>query len=179
MKRAHVILGMVTLLAAAAPLAACGPKKPAVQLAKVSPGSLPAGETFKGVWYNEVWGYLHMVPNGNNVIGRWQSKQNGVWGKMTGTISGDVIKFDWEEHKAGAIGPSAIRRGKGYFKFVPKEPPDTPALIGEWGYGENEVGGGGWDSKKQKDLEPDLNSLKSDDDPTVDTGWDAPVGEKK
>lgn len=172
MKRAHVILGLA-LLATAPVLPACGPSKPPVQLANITPGSLPPGESFKGVWYNPVWGELHLIPSGNSVVGRWRSKENGVWGKMSGTINGDVIKFSWEEHKAGAIGPGAVRTGHGYFKFkVNPEENGQPKLDGEWGYGENEVGGGDWNTLRLKDREPNLEELNSEDDPTVDTGWD-------
>jgi hypothetical protein len=140
--------------------------------ANVPVGSLPAGESFKGVWYNPVWGELHMLPEGSTVQAKWKSSKGGVWGALHGNIDGDVIKFEWEEHKTGAVGPGSTRKGKGYFKFQPQEPPNLPRLKGEWGLGENEVGGGEWDCVKQKDLEPNLKEIGGEPDPTVDTGWD-------
>lgn len=175
MKRAPFsgLLAALALTLAVPSLVGCGPAPSGVQLAKVQAGSLPAGETFKGVWYNPVFGDLHMVPQGTAIVGKFKSQSSGVWGKVHGEISGDLIKFEWEEHKTGAIGPGSTRKGKGYFKFVPKEAPEQPALRGEWGLGDNEVGGGDWDCIRQKDVEPKLESIGGEADPTIGGGWDA------
>lgn len=154
----------------------CGPTTPKAKTANVVVGSMPSGESFKGVWYNPVWGELHLVQSGEGATGRWKSAQNGVWGKLTGTINGDVIKFEYEEHKTGAIGPGSVRKGKGYFKFIaPTEENRQPSMKGEWGVGENEVGGGEWDCQRLKDREPNLESVKGDEDPSMDSGWDTPA----
>lgn len=150
----------------------CGPSKPKAKMANVTAGTMPANGTFKGVWYNEAFGELHLVPEGGNVIGKWKDKTHGRWGKMSGTISGDLMKFRWEEHKMGAIGPGATTIGRGYFRFIPAEEGYLPRLKGEWGFEESEVGGGNWDMNRVQDREPDLNDVKSDEDPTVDSGWD-------
>lgn len=173
---------LAAALAAISVLPACaGSTGGGPQVAKVTPGTLPTGETFKGVWYNRVFGDLHLVPEGNHVNGKYKSPQSGVWGKVTGTITGDVIKFEWVEHKTGAIGPGSTKSGKGYWKFVPGEAPAPAALKGEWGLGDNEVGGGEWDCIRQKDVEPKLDSVGNDAAPT-DGAWDketAPPPDKK
>ena len=152
----------------------CGPKAPTAKTARVQSGSMPAGGTFKGVWYSEALGELHMVPEGSSVVGKWKDKTHGRWGKLTGTQSGDVVKFRWEEHKIGVIGPGSTTTGRGYFKFIPADDDvSLPRLKGEWGLNENEVGGGTWDVNRVQDREPNLSEVKSDEDPTVDSGWDA------
>jgi hypothetical protein len=143
------------------------------RLAQVQAGPMPQGATFRGVWYNPSWGELHLVATGDEVVGRWRSAQRGLWGQMTGTVNGDVIRFRWEERKVGGIDPGSVRKGRGFFKYVPVEPPDLPRLRGEWGLGDSETGGGEWDCVKQKDVEPRLESIGNDPDPTLEN-WDRP-----
>lgn len=142
-------------------------------MANVKAGPMPPGGTFRGVWYNPTWGELHLVPSGNEVYGRWRSAQHGLWGQMTGTASGDVLRFTWEERRVGGVDPGSVRKGRGYFKYIPVEAPDLPKLRGEWGLGDNETGGGEWDCAKEKDVEPRPDSIGNDPDPTIDN-WDKP-----
>ena len=154
-------------------LSACGPTTPPVKTARLQEKPLPAGATFTGVWYNPIWGQLHMEHVDGNVRGKWKSPSSGVWGQLQGSIAGDVIRFEWEEHKTGAIGPGSVRKGKGYFQYMaPPNEIDMPKLKGEWGLAESQVGGGEWDCTKQKDVVPNLKSIGGDEDPTVDSGWD-------
>lgn len=152
--------------------AGCAPAKSGVKMATVQAGSMPAGESFRGVWFSEAFGELHLVPEGSNVVGKWKDKTHGKWGKLSGTISGDLAKFRWEEHKIGAIGPGSTVKGHGYFKYIPADEGALPRLKGEWGHDESEVGGGTWDVNRVQQREPNLSEVQSDDDPTVDTGWD-------
>lgn len=157
----------------------CATSTPPARTAKLTEAPLPAGATFKGVWYNPVWGQLHLVHIDNTVQGKWKSPSSGVWGQLHGSIAGDVIRFEWEEHKTGAIGPGSTRKGKGYFQYkaAPNDV-DMPKLKGEWGLGESEIGGGEWDCTKQKDLEPNLKSIGGEEDATVDSGWDKETKKK-
>jgi hypothetical protein len=171
--RSIVVLAFALLAAAGSP--ACGPSTPSARMAHVQVGTLPPGATFRGQWYTESFGTMHLVPDGNTAVARWKDERHSRVGKLSGTITGDVIKFTWEERTAGVIGPSAIRKGKGYFKYIPQEEPNLPRLKGEIGLGENEVGSGEMELAFLKDKAPDLGSVKSEEDPTVDTGWDAPA----
>lgn len=150
----------------------CGPTTPKTRMANVAAGSMPAGGTFKGVWFSEAFGELHLVPEGSNIIGKWKDKTHGKWGTMSGTVSGDLMKFRWEEHKIGAIGPGSTVKGRGYFKYVAGDEGTMPRLKGEWGFQESEVGGGTWDMGQVQQREPNLKEVHSDEDPTVDSGWD-------
>ena len=157
----------------------CAPKT-GVRTANVQAGSMPAGQTFKGVWYSEAFGELHLVPEGTTVVGKWKDKSHGKWGKLTGSVNGDLIKFHWVEHKIGSIGPGSTAEGHGYFKYIPSnDEMPLPKLKGEWGFKDNEVGGGTWDMNRVQDREPNLAEVGSDEDPTVDSGWDQDPNKKK
>ena len=169
------VLAFCALVALAPAAVACGGGTPSAKTANVAQGEMPPGATFKGVWFNPAFGEMHLVTEGSTVTGKYKSQQNGIWGVIHGTATGDVIKFTWEEHKTGAIGPGSTRKGKGYWKYQPAEPPDLPKLNGEWGLEESEVGGGDWNMVKEKDREPDLNSIGGDADPSMSSGWDEPA----
>ncbi len=166
-KIAHRTLALALVLAPLS-LVACGKS---AQVAKIPVGEMPSGATFKGVWFNRVWGELNLVPNGEDVVGRWSSDTGGKWGQLTGKITGDVIHFDWEEHKRGYVGPNGTRSGKGYFKYIPANPPDTAHLKGEWGFENDEVGGGEWDCTLESNVEPDLSKIGGGDATDV-PDWD-------
>lgn len=169
-----ILLGLMALGSAA-----CTPPAAPPKTAKLQEAPLPAGATFKGVWYNPIWGQLHLVQIDNKVQGKWKSPSSGVWGQLHGSVAGDVIRFEWEEHKTGAIGPGSTRKGKGYFQYQPApNETDMPKMKGEWGLAENEIGGGEWDCTRQKDLEPNLSSIGGEDDATVDSGWDKELKKK-
>ena len=42
------------------------------KFAHIKAGEMPAGETWAGVYYNPVYGYLHMVEQDGNIVGRWK-----------------------------------------------------------------------------------------------------------
>jgi len=167
-------LGLLFALALTVPSSvSCGGAQGRAALVKEEP--MAPSATFKGVWFNPVWGELHLVTTeGNSVYGKWRSDSSGVWGQLNGTISNDVLRFTWEERKTGGIGPGFQRKGKGYFKYVPVEAPDMPRLKGEWGLSENETGGGEWNCVLQKDVPPRPDKIGGDSDPTIDK-WDKPI----
>ncbi|MFO0661782.1 MAG: hypothetical protein U0165_18405, partial [Polyangiaceae bacterium] len=95
-RRLVTALSIAVAVGGVTSLTGCG--KPAPKAAKVEVGSMPAGATFKGVWFNPVFGHLHLIPNNNNEIaGKWEAESKGKWGRMTGTVTGDVVRFEWEE----------------------------------------------------------------------------------
>jgi hypothetical protein len=171
-------LALVLALGVAAPLAACGGQTSNSKVANVPQGDLPAGATFKGVWYNPAFGDLHLIPEGTSAVGKYKSQQNGRWGEIHGTITGDVIHFEWTDHKTGAVGPGSTSNGKGWFKYAAGAEGELPKLKGGWGLGDDEVSGGDWECVLQKDVPPKLESIGGEHDATIDTGWDAEPGKK-
>ncbi|HQB46858.1 MAG TPA: hypothetical protein PLV85_24800, partial [Polyangiaceae bacterium] len=149
------------LVIAPCTLSACGgPKTSSPKMAAVQPGNMPSGAVWDGVYFNAVWGNLHIVSDGNSFEGRWLRTDESAWGEMKGTLSGDVARFEWKEHKIGMVGPSATSTGKGYFRYTRPEGDNMDdRILGEWGFGDAEVGGGEWDSVKQRNKQPDLKSV--------------------
>lgn len=157
----HVVL-VAASLALALPTVGCG--GPDGKSANVVAGDMPAGETWAGVYFHPVFGNLHMVEQDNNIIGKWQRTDKSAWGQLSGTKVGNVMHFQWTEHKYGMVGPSAAVKGKGYFVY--KMGPDSIAqLHGEYGLDSDEVGST-WDCVKQMagkvPMQPDLNSISGE-----------------
>ena len=164
----------------AMPLAtvACGEGTTA-KVASVSPGDMPSGAKWDGVYYSELYGYLHLVQSGTSMKGKWERTHKDKWGELKGTVTGDVLKFEWSEYTKGLVGPNAKRSGKGYLKY--KRPPGDNVddqLAGEIGFGEDEVGEP-WEAIKQRNIPPDLASIGGTGAMDVGGGdWDSDNKEK-
>jgi hypothetical protein len=158
-------------LALPAVVGACG--GPGAATANIPPGDMPSGESWTGVYYHPVYGYLHLVEQDNNVIGKWKRTDQSSWGEMSGTKVGNVFHFTWKEHKYGLVGPAAEQRGKGVFVY--KIGPDKiPELNGQFGFDDDEVGND-WHNVKQMNVKPDLQSISGDLAGTAPAGagkWD-------
>jgi len=141
------------------PVAACG--GPDGKSASVQAGNMPEGETWAGVYFHPVFGNLHLVEQDTNVVGKWQRTDKSAWGELSGTKMGNVVHFQWTEHKYGLVGPSASVKGRGYFVYK-MGANNIAELHGEYGLGEDEVGSS-WDCVKQMQgkvpMPPDLNSI--------------------
>lgn len=141
--------------------------------ANVQAGDLPEGAEWDGVYYSPLFGYLHLVKDGNAANARWRTTSGEVWGELAGTVTGDMLRYEWEDHKIGMVGPSAKRKGKGYFKYTRPKADEADELHGEFGVGEDEVGTK-WVAVKQKDMKPNLASIAPDETEKhgVGGGWD-------
>jgi hypothetical protein len=166
-------LSLSLLFAVAATLGACGPGTPAVQHAKLTPGPMPAGGEWNGVYFSTVFGYLHLVSDNKSANGAWRTAAGDAWGEMSGTCEGDLLKYEWTERKIGAIGADATKKGHGYFRYtIPKEG-EAAKIVGEWGLGESDAGNP-WEAVKQIRMEPKPESVKPDEveGHTNVGGWD-------
>lgn len=153
------ICAAVVLSTCALGIAACGDGGGA-KSAKVASGPMPEGETWTGVYYHPVFGYLHMQEEGSNVVARWKRTDHSYWGELSGTTTGNVLHFTWKEHKIGMVGASATTKGKGYFVYgVNKE--NIGELKGEYGLNDDETGST-WNNVKQVRMPPDLKSIGGD-----------------
>ena len=170
MRSTKLFMLVVSVLIAASPLlnSACSSEAPPPKTANVQPGEMPPGGAWSGVYYNAIFGYLHLIADGDTFEGRWLRADESRWGEMTGKITGDVARFDWVEHTIGLVGPSSKRTGKGYFRYNRPEGDNVDdRLLGEWGFDDAEIGGGEWDSIKQRNRVPDLKSVGGSSDATV------------
>src|SRR5579883_784946 len=153
-----VCTAALALAFAGGALQGCGGPPPAT--ANIKAGNMPDGEAWAGVYYNQVFGYLHVVEQENNFVGRWKRTDGSKWGQMSGTISGNVVHYTWKEHTYGVVGPSGLRQGKGYFVYA-MGANNIPEIHGEYGNGDDETGAD-WNCIKQKGMKPDLDSIKGE-----------------
>jgi hypothetical protein len=140
------------------------------KVAHVTAGQMPAGETWSGVYFHPVFGYLHMVEQDGNVIGRWKRADQSAWGELSGTRQGNVLRFRWKEHKIGQYGPSGESSGKGYFIYTVNRD-GIGNLEGHYGLHDDETGSN-WNNVKQQRMVPDLKSITGNDS----SGGDKPGG---
>jgi hypothetical protein len=128
------------------------------------PASLPPGQEWSGVYYNPVYGYLHLIERPGGVLGRWKRSDGSHWGELSGTVEGNVLHYTWAEHKYGGIGPSATSRGSGVFVYKMGE--KFGALEGQFWLAAGSDQVGDWHCVKQGGMTPDLNSIPGE--PTSD-----------
>lgn len=175
--RAMRIVRKLSVLAIAASsvalLGACGGQVPEAKVAQVEAGALPTGASWDGVWFNEIYGMLHLVQTGSEVQGKWRRTDGSAWGEMKGNADGNLFRFEWAEYREGFVGSAGTTRGRGYFVY--NRPPGDNVddrLAGEWGLNEDEVGNP-WNCIKQRNMNADLNSIGGSDEGVGSTGgWE-------
>ena len=150
--------------------AACGEPQEA-KSANVKQGPMPEGESWTGVYFHPVYGYLHLTEEGANVIGRWKRADQSKWGEMSGTRAGNVLHYTWKEHNLGgmSVGAAAHSKGKGYFVYK-MDNENRPFLEGQFGIDDSEVGSD-WRNMKQPRMTPDLKSIPGDHDAVPSGGF--------
>jgi hypothetical protein len=154
--------------------AGCSKHGASVEHANVAQREMPEGGDFSGVYYDSYFGNLHLVREGDNVTGRWRTDSGDAWGELTGDIKGNVLRFEWTEHKIGMVGASAATKGHGYFVYQrPEKDGDPDFIAGERGLG-NKESGQKWKGIKQHNVIPNLQSVTPDEYENRGTGggWD-------
>jgi len=177
-KRIALVLGMMFVPVTGA--VGCGPSKPKTPV--IAPGEMPEGAKWRGVYYSQIFGNLHLVENGGEISGAWRTVAGDAWGELTGKAEGNLLRYEWVEHRIGMVGPSADRTGHGYFKYVRKAKEgskDPDQIEGEWGLGDSETGNS-WKATVQVNMEPEPKSVKPDEVESAGTvqagGWDSGSG---
>ena len=177
------------LLALSLPLStlvACGGNQKDPNHSNVKPGEMPAGGEWQGVYYSQLYGYLHILADGSAANGAWRTTAGDSFGEMNGEVDGNLLRYTWTERRIGAVGADANRKGNGYFRYtVPKEG-EAHEIVGEWGLGDNDAGNE-WRAVKQKNMQPKPASVRPDEiegrvqgvDAWDDSGGDASESEKK
>jgi len=163
-----VCVGALALVPAAV---GCG-GEPGAKFANVKAGDMPEGQDWPGVYYNPVYGYLHMVSQEGGVTGRWKRTDGSHWGELSGTATGNVLHFTWKEHKLGVVGPASDSHGKGVFVYKQGEQ-NIPELAGQYALDDSDSVGD-WHCVKQVGLKPDLNQINGDspaENPATQDKW--------
>jgi hypothetical protein len=155
-----MVAAAVLLSASSGVLGGCGGGGSQAKSANVQAGDMPSGESWTGVYYHPVYGYLHLQETDTNVVGRWRRTDQSAWGELSGTKMGNVLRFTWKEHKYGLVGPSAETRGKGLFVYKMGDN-NIPELDGSYGLDGDETGSD-WHNVKQVNMKPDLSSISAD-----------------
>lgn len=135
--------------------------------ANVSPGVMPSGETFTGVWHSPQYGEMQLVQTGNSVVGEYVHDERR--GRIQGTATGDLLRFEWSENRELVSGRPVTTRGRGYFRFQVGEDNDR-YLVGEWGHDANETGGGPWRAVRDRRRRPSLSGGASSGTSGSDSG---------
>jgi len=155
----HSILGLGIGLSTLATVG-CGGGQPKVLTAdNLQAQAMPAGGEWRGVYFNQTFGFLHLTTSGQSAQGTWRTAAGDKWGEMFGEFEGDLYKFSWTEYRVGVVGPNAKSEGKGYFRYSIPVEGEAHQAKGEWGLGDNAMGHS-WDCIKQMNQEPDPDSVR-------------------
>ena len=146
-------------------LGACKNGSNEPKVAHVKPGEMPTGARWDGVYFNPMFGNLHVSQTREGTItGRWKTADGTKWGELNGEAEGNVLHFEWIEHKVGLVGPSAESKGKGYFVYTrPQGDNVDDELRGEWGLDQSETGNE-WNSVKQRNMKPEVRTIHGDEE---------------
>jgi hypothetical protein len=155
-------------------ITACGGGQDEAKHAMVKAGEMPAGGEWQGVYFSPLYGYLHIVADGKAVNGGWRTAAGDAYGELHGEIDGNLLRYEWKERRIGAVGADAVKKGKGYFKYVIPKEGEAHEVHGEWGLGDSDAGNK-WDAVKQKNMPPNLKSVQPDEyeGRVTGGGWDS------
>ena len=123
--------------------------------ADVTPGSMPQGGSFTGVFHSPQYGEMHMMQQGSAVVGRYTKDERR--GRIQGTVQGDIMRFEWTERREMVMGRGQMTRGRGFFRYSIGED-GKHNLLGEWGLDDNEVGGGVWNAYRMNNRRPEIDA---------------------
>jgi hypothetical protein len=123
-------------------------------------GPMPDNGTYTGVYFSPQYGEMHMVQNGNAVVGKFKKDERS--GKIQGEAEGNVLRFEWIEYKAMVSNRPQETRGKGYFQYLVDSSNGDHVLKGRWGLADDDASGGEWNAYKSRSREPDLDHFGSD-----------------
>ncbi len=166
------------LCAGALAAAGCSGGSGKPRTASLTPGDMPEGADWTGKYFDQVYGYFHIVQEGKTISGKWERPQKDKWAEFHGEATGNTVRFTWTEYTKGAIGVNSKREGRGYFVY--KRPPGENVddmIEGELGRNQDEVGDK-ISLVKQRNEMPDLGSIGGTQ-PTDFQGGDWDSGENK
>ena len=124
---------------------------------EVVSGPMPDNGNFTGVYHSPQYGEMHLVQNGNAVVGKFKKDERS--GKIQGDVEGDLLRFEWTEYKAMVSNRPQETIGHGYFRYMIDASNGDHVLKGRWGVGEDNQGGGEWNAYKSRTGSPDLESF--------------------
>ena len=173
--RTFTRFGLLAALVVPIPITtACGGSQTEVKSIPKA-GDMPDGGDWTGVYYSPTYGNLHLIKEGSAVSGKWRNAAGDKWGQLHGEVTGNLLSYEWEETTIGMVGPSAKKKGRGYFQYVrPSGDNPNDEIHGEWGLGQ-ELTGVTWTAVKQRNAKPDPDSVVPDETQKLEnSNWDEP-----
>jgi len=129
------------------------PLTPEERFAQMTPGEMPSGEKWSGVYFHPVYGYLHLIESSGIVHGKWQRTDKSHWGELEGTATRNLLRFKWKEHAYGLVGPAESTTGSGVFVYGA-----NGDIHGRYAVTDStEIGE--WPCVKQRGATPDFSAL--------------------
>lgn len=115
---------------------------------------MPPGETFAGSYYSAQLGDMFLDQTGNTVTGTYEYDRAAchATGRIEGRVAGTLLRFTWTESQATCGRPAPIV-GHAYFLWWQERNADgtmNVRLNGDWGFGDEEVGGGRWSAMRDR-----------------------------
>lgn len=120
----------------------------------VAEGPMPEGGSFTGVWHSPQYGRMEMVQTGSNVVGAYIKDERS--GRIQGTASGNLMRFQWSEEREMVAGHPITTRGRGYFLYAIGDDGDH-YIRGRWGLDSDDSEGGEWNAARDRRARPNLN----------------------
>jgi len=140
-----------------------------LDIPKASP--MPQGGDWSGVYFSEIFGYLHLVQDGKSVTGKWIRPRRDRWGQVAGVADGNILRFTWKEYSTVNNTGSPIPSGDGYLQYRRPEGDNVDDEVK--GVVRPAAGGASmpWNAIKQRNVKPDVKSIPgSNVEPRSD--WD-------
>lgn len=142
--------------------------------ANVSPGAMPSGATFTGVYSSPQYGEIHMIQTGAQVVAEYSHDERR--GRIQGTAQGNLLRFEWTDTRELVVGRPNVTRGRGYFQYTRGED-NSDYLVGEWGHENNETGGGPWRAVRLRNRQPSISGIGARSSGSSASGGDEPMGD--
>lgn len=121
----------------------------------VPEGPMPEGGSYTGVWHSPQYGEMHLVQTDAQVIGEYTKDERQ--GRITGTVNGNVLRFEWSEERELIANVPSRTRGRGYFRYMIGDDGDH-YIRGEWGHDDSVSGGGEWNAVRDRRRRPSVGS---------------------
>ncbi len=125
-------------------LAACGGGRNAAQMnTQIQDAPMPEDGTFAGVWFT-TWGEMTIEVTGSSVVGQFCDEENNRYGRLEGTVRGNVMRFRWTTNDVSMGNRARTTEGSAIvqLRFVPMGENQGQRFEGTWGYGRSNAGGG-------------------------------------
>lgn len=112
-------------------------------------GPLPSGAGWSGIWFTN-FGQMSITVEGRNLVGEFCDDDRQQWGRIEGTIQGNIVHFRWVSHDVRMVGRDRVTEGSGVIQHQMEKRGDLEVekFIGSWGYGNEVCGGGPWRGEK-------------------------------